>query len=307
MASPTSGVPEVYAYRDRQLLSRHHEQHGDIPDYDPSKIKEVLGNPDPSPTTPVCIIGAGMAGLYTAMIFESLGISYQIVDADTRARVGGRLFTYCFPNGNPYDYYVCRISASFTLCFDLCTQDIGAMRFPDTPFMARVFDLVENRNLSVKFIPYVMESPNTFWFFNNRRIKNRSRFIHVKNQNQPILVDNQDQSTRVDNQDQSSRIDNQDQIIVRDPFHVLGYVDDSSLTTPQGVARRVSAVLEPFRKLFRTNDIATAIEKLYEQTDDYSMRGYMSHVLKMDDKDISWCETLDKSTGWYDRSLAESA
>ena len=280
MASSTSEVPDIYAYRDRQLLSRYNEQHKDIPPYDLSKIKEVLRNPEPSPTSPVCIIGAGMAGLYTAMIFESLGISYQIVDADTRARVGGRLFTYYFPNGNPYDYYVCWISASFTLCFDFCTQDIGAMRFPDTPFMTRVFDLVENRNLSVKFIPYVMESPNTFWFFNNGRVKNPGR---------PILVTKQDQSKS------------------DDPFHVLGYVEDSSLTTPRGVAQLVSTVLEPFRDLFRTNDIATAIVKLYEKTDKYSMRGYMSHVLRMDDKIISWCETLDKSTGWYDRALAESA
>jgi protoporphyrinogen oxidase len=58
---------------------------------------------------PVCIIGAGVAGLYTAMIFQSLGIKYHIVDADTRERVGGRLFTYHFSDGGKYDYYVCNI------------------------------------------------------------------------------------------------------------------------------------------------------------------------------------------------------
>lgn len=69
----------------------------------------ILHNPPPTQNLPVCIIGAGMAGLYTAMIFESLGISYQIVDADKRERVGGRLFTYHFPKGGPYDYYVRKV------------------------------------------------------------------------------------------------------------------------------------------------------------------------------------------------------
>lgn len=55
---------------------------------------------------PVCIIGSGTAALYTAMIFESLNINYQIVDAGPKNRIGGRLFTYHFPNGGPYDYYV---------------------------------------------------------------------------------------------------------------------------------------------------------------------------------------------------------
>jgi monoamine oxidase len=52
-----------------------------------------------------------MAGLYTAMILQSLGINYQIVDADTQERVGGRLFTYHFPGDDPDpgDYYVSNI------------------------------------------------------------------------------------------------------------------------------------------------------------------------------------------------------
>lgn len=66
---------------------------------------------------PICIIGAGTAGLYAAMIFDELGIEYEILEASKR--VGGRLFTYRFDNedgrvsnapiGHPerYDYAVC--------------------------------------------------------------------------------------------------------------------------------------------------------------------------------------------------------
>ena len=73
----------------------------------------MLRNQVPSDELPVGIIGTGTAGLYTVMIFnESLGIPYQLVDTDVRERVGGRLYTYHFPGGGPYNYYVCNIFTS---------------------------------------------------------------------------------------------------------------------------------------------------------------------------------------------------
>ena len=101
-------APNIYAYRARYLLSQYE------PDDDDSNESKDPGDHEddekkyPKPTLPVCIIGAGMAGLYTAMIFDSLEIDYQIVDADTRDRIGGRLFTHKFSDV-PYDYFVCRI------------------------------------------------------------------------------------------------------------------------------------------------------------------------------------------------------
>lgn len=62
----------------------------------------------------VGIIGAGAAGLYAAVLLDSLGIDYDILEASDR--VGGRIFTYRFNQtawdaSNPsqpdyYDYYV---------------------------------------------------------------------------------------------------------------------------------------------------------------------------------------------------------
>jgi len=105
MASSKRKLPNIYAYRGRHLLLKYHERHHDsVPDHKLSELKKNLCAPS---DFPVCIIGAGTAGLYTAMILESLGIDYQIVDAGTRERVGGRLFTYRFPGGGEYDYYVC--------------------------------------------------------------------------------------------------------------------------------------------------------------------------------------------------------
>ena len=102
--------PNVFAYGARHLLSQYHGRHMDIPDHPLSDLRQVLHNPPPTANVPVGVIGAGTAGLYTAMIFESLGIDYQIIDADTPERVGGRLFTHHFSDEpGTYDYFVGRI------------------------------------------------------------------------------------------------------------------------------------------------------------------------------------------------------
>ena len=149
------------------------------------------------------------------------------------------------------------------------------MRFPDTPFMKRTFDLARNRGLPVTLIPYIRETPNSFWFFNN---------VGIKNQVSDLTED--------------------------DPFDVSGYVDPS-LASPAAVSQKLAEVIEPFRNLFVPDssgnqpDIATAMAVLFNETDMFSMRSYMSQG-GMRAEDISWCETLTTSTGWYDRALTES-
>lgn len=78
----------------------------------------------------VGIIGAGVAGLYTAMILKSLDIPYEILEASNR--IGGRIYTHRFSN-DPGDYY-----------------DVGAMRFPDTPIMDRTFRLFRQLGIEKK-------------------------------------------------------------------------------------------------------------------------------------------------------------
>ena len=159
------------------------------------------------------------------------------------------------------------------------------MRFPDTPFMKRTFDLVENRGLNVKLIPYIMQMddpPNTWLFYNNVRVHNR------------------------------------DPSVTGDQFHVGNYVVDKSLTTTEGVHKKVAEILQPFRDLFRPRklpsrppiivpppSIAGAIKSLFAETDKFSVRSYM-FANGMSDQDVHWCETVDKSgTGLYDRSLTQ--
>ena len=152
------------------------------------------------------------------------------------------------------------------------------MRFPDTPFMKRTFDLARNRGLGLKLIPFIMAMvepmTNTLLFYNNARVNNRA----------PSVTD--------------------------DPFHVSAYVDDPNIRTPEGVSAKVLEVLQPFRDLFRSSpqgppNITAAVNTIFEEADKYSMRSYM-YQNGLSTGDINWCETLDKSTEWYDQGLTES-
>lgn len=90
----------------------------------------------------ICIIGAGVTGLYIAMILDSLGIpglEYDILEASNRT--GGRLYTHYFSD-TPHDYY-----------------DIGAMRFPKITIMDTTFELF--KKLKIPLIPYYLNHEST--------------------------------------------------------------------------------------------------------------------------------------------------
>lgn len=102
----------------------------------------------PKANIKVGIIGAGISGLYSALLLESLGIEYEILEAQDR--VGGRLFTHYFDkeewdvseHGEPEFYklveslwagwYVSRANGKYSYI------DIGAMRYPRIDMMERV-------------------------------------------------------------------------------------------------------------------------------------------------------------------------
>lgn len=73
------------------------------------------GSHEKSPSPAGCplkvgIVGAGAAGLYAAILLDSLGIDYDIYEASDR--IGGRIYTYRFSESEDpkdpayYDYYV---------------------------------------------------------------------------------------------------------------------------------------------------------------------------------------------------------
>ncbi|CAM1507624.1 Fc.00g072650.m01.CDS01 [Cosmosporella sp. VM-42] len=119
-------------------------------DADTAALASLRVGAEDHPPRKICIVGAGIAGLYIAMILDDLKIpnlTYEILEANTR--VGGRIYTHYFDRENPHDY---------------C--DIGAMRFPKIPIMDRTFDLFDKTK--VPQIPYYLEGENCPQLFNDK-------------------------------------------------------------------------------------------------------------------------------------------
>ncbi|KAL9626692.1 MAG: hypothetical protein Q9204_007110, partial [Flavoplaca sp. TL-2023a] len=112
--------------------------------FNPTDPDHLPPRPDDSshdlpPDTKIGIIGAGYAGLYSALILDHLGVAYDILEASPRP--GGRVLTHYFST-RKHDYY-----------------DIGAMRFPNVPPMQRTFDLF--KRTGVPLIDYLLKGENT--------------------------------------------------------------------------------------------------------------------------------------------------
>ena len=110
------------AYAKHILAQQLHSQwnkEGGLPEKRIPMPHELEGVGPPVLKGPICIIGAGVAGLTIAFYLSLMGIKeFDILEATDR--VGGRCYTYRFNDGheNPHDYY-----------------DVGAMRIPGIPGM----------------------------------------------------------------------------------------------------------------------------------------------------------------------------
>lgn len=91
------------------------EKHESLP-----MAPEVPPNENPY-TGSICIIGAGAAGLCTAMMLKAVGIT-NVTILEANSRVGGRCFTQPLSEDEKIDDYH-------------NYYDVGAMRIPDIPWM----------------------------------------------------------------------------------------------------------------------------------------------------------------------------
>ena len=214
----------------------------------------------------------GATGLYTALILLDLGIPFKIIEASER--IGGRLYTHTFPNeiGQPYNYY-----------------DVGAMRFPESISMKRIFHLFDyeplNRGslqLREKLTPYFLSHPNALMSYNGVSVPQSLATLH------------------------SFR-----------PETVISDVDPTPYISV-GYQRIIDDVVNPFASALYEdlkNDTKTGWDYL-RSFDRYSARAYMhfkyspSPNLGLPEEPLSidvvnWVETFDNSTGAYDRALSE--
>ncbi|KAF3023150.1 hypothetical protein E8E14_013967 [Neopestalotiopsis sp. 37M] len=88
----------------------------------------------------VAIVGAGVAGLFSAMLFEwlnekipALEIKYDLIEAAGEERLGGRLYTHYFSELSDEDKKKGWVNHDY--------YDVGAMRYPENDIMRRTFQL----------------------------------------------------------------------------------------------------------------------------------------------------------------------
>lgn len=106
----------------------------------------------------VGIIGAGISGLYTALLLRREGHKVTVFEAADR--VGGRIYTYRFtPQAKSEDVYF----------------EAGAMRIPRSSLHSKVFDFVRYLNThgfvgdKIELIPYILDHENNRSYFQNQK------------------------------------------------------------------------------------------------------------------------------------------
>ncbi|CAG8432767.1 500_t:CDS:2 [Diversispora eburnea] len=131
-----------------------------------TKITESTSGWEPKEQPKICIIGAGIAGLFTALLLEKAGLKdIKILEYQGRDRVGGRIYTHYFsedPNDDKRRY-----------------GEIGAMRLPqikDNPDLSPhqlVFDSIQYLNENVdkehqlELIDFIFSNDDSIFFYNN--------------------------------------------------------------------------------------------------------------------------------------------
>ncbi|KAF2719789.1 FAD/NAD(P)-binding domain-containing protein [Polychaeton citri CBS 116435] len=106
----------------------------------------------------VGIVGAGISGLYTALLLRREG--HQVTIFEAADRIGGRIYTFRFsPQAKGEDIYF----------------EAGAMRVPRSSLHTKVFDLIRylNTHSSVEdridLIPYILDHDSNCSFFQNEK------------------------------------------------------------------------------------------------------------------------------------------
>ena len=129
--------------------------------------------PFPAPTVPVknvAIVGAGMSGLYAALLLKENQPDVQVKMFEATDRVGGRVYTHWFEKGKKNQYF-----------------EAGAMRLPETSWQEPVFDLIKylnarlpkSTNPPIQLIPYNYSCPSGNRVYVNGRKQNDGDIMTV--------------------------------------------------------------------------------------------------------------------------------
>ncbi|KAI8211277.1 putative bifunctional amine oxidase [Colletotrichum sp. SAR 10_66] len=244
----------------------------------------------------VGIVGAGAAGLFTSLAIDwinnnierymgpgHLKIDYEILEAASEERFGGRLYTHRFSKDGTHDYY-----------------DVGAMRFPKNKVMERTFRLFDF--LDIKEGELGERTSPTDWpvrvpyFLHDDDGVCPSYFNNVKK------TGNAWNGTEIDPFNLNQGIKPDQQI----PPH-LTKANPATLFE-QAIEGFLKDVHDRFRPKdehgnirARTPDEDDKLWTLLMNADKMSVRQFLLSY-----STIQWLETATYGTGWYDQSLTEA-
>ncbi|KAL8648934.1 MAG: hypothetical protein Q9210_004698 [Variospora velana] len=216
----------------------------------------------------VCIVGAGIAGLYSAMILDHLNIPYDILEAAPRP--GGRILTHYFST-KKHDYY-----------------DIGAMRFPNVPPMERTFDLF--KRTGVPLIDYKIKGENTPRRYNGITVL------------PPVEGAPVDEDPFHVSESKGGAVPDEYAI----PTVVADDKDDLSLveTRMKTLGDVMETAFKPLKDALKRGDAESF--KMFEELDDYTVRDYLTKKMRLDYQTIQWLETTDSATGQFESAFTEA-
>ncbi|PVH93300.1 hypothetical protein DM02DRAFT_541807 [Periconia macrospinosa] len=255
----------------------------------------VAGSANADRKFKVGIVGAGSAGLFTAMIFDhlkenfGLDVEYEILERNGRDRVGGRLYTYNFPRGEEHHYF-----------------DVGAMRFPNIAIMSRTFALF--RELDMDFCDQ-REKPDP-WKKQTRPYKVRKP---VKGDLIPYYLNGPNQVTLFNGVPVSNA-----KGLSADMFGITGLSPEyillpfcSSQANSHSISSQIADdimnhAIHEFTDVYYKRGPEAFWKLLTQEGDAYSVRHFLARAIPLvDHPTIEFLETLKYGKGWYDQSFTE--
>ncbi|KAH7127975.1 hypothetical protein B0J13DRAFT_483485 [Dactylonectria estremocensis] len=254
------------------------------------------------------VIGAGAAGLFTGMLLDYLNhelelkgvpltFQYEILEAAGPDRVGGRLYTHNFSKSkDTRDYY-----------------DVGAMRFPDNPVMARIFALFKilgMKKIDLKSTPKAKDGSLITYYMNNGGVTSGK---------EPWCYNNKTVwgATYFDVQAQGGES--------KDPFNInTGEEIPKELfaISPGNIMKELTRVVrEQLKEDLKTSPPGTKGWEMLMSYDQFSTRQFLAtrhteleHMRKVGPfppppynyNTIEWLETFNGGTNWYDQAHSET-
>lgn len=147
------------------------------------------------------------------------------------------------------------------------------MRYPNTTFMKRTFDLVSRLNMTNKFITYLRKNDNAFLCYNGVSMTKEEAAAKPRSE---------------------------------DMFRVSKA--NGGNIPPEFLDKGTDQVWEalgPLRQLFVEYPFDEAQKRLMEY-DGYSVRSYLTLVKHFPTDVVNWFETVEARTGLFDQALTET-